>query len=314
MKLFCDAKVLGSLLDACPEIPDGECDGAHVSHETLPASHEHTVVSWRNAIMTGYPPQKAITEYPLTIRELIVDDQRLMTTSPQEVSQLIEPVFAAHGAVLVGGLGLGALTHLLTEVGEAYHTFTVEIDQRVVNLVAPHLDDDGYDNITRADIHNFCRDLQPDEYDWACLDTWGPTGEMAWVEHVLPLRRLLRGKVENVWCWAEAEMRGQLIGSLAQRIEMDPDLLQRSLTMAHERAIRLAAEKQGIRKPGVFLDPRADPSQFMAIAPFPNRGTSEPIAAALVNRFLDVSSETWEAEFGDLFDRCVEEARKEMVP
>jgi spermidine synthase len=109
----------------------------------------------------------------------------------------------AHGNVLIGGLGLGILPRMLMNRKNVKSITVVESNPDVIGLVRSYVYRDFTDrsriNIIQADIHDYVRDLKPDVYDSALLDTWQDTGEWVWQTEVVPLKRTIAGKIPRIY-------------------------------------------------------------------------------------------------------------------
>lgn len=185
-----------------------------VRHRTL--TGETPIVGWRQAVLRGVRPVKAMLKNPLRIHELVEDGRGVwMSDLPEELNQIHEAVHRARprGRVLVGGLGLGILPAVLRSIADVAEIVVVECSKDVIALCrAP-----GY-RVVRADLYRYLRDERT-LFDCYMLDTWTGTGEIAWWREVLPLRRLIRrrqGLTPTIHCWAEDIMWGQVKKTLTR--------------------------------------------------------------------------------------------------
>jgi hypothetical protein len=205
-------------------------------------------VSARKAMMLGMQALTMHFDPPLDVTELRSRKHGLwMTTRPCELWQMRDGVAGLYGHALVGGLGLGVATTWAARRPDVSSVTTVEADPRIVDLVWPPLPPPRRPRTSRivvGDLYEHLRTLSPrDGYDSAFYDIWQGTGEMTWVEHVVPLLRLSREKVECVECWLEGEMRAQIGRSCAQAFELDDSV---ACWWPHD-VFRQACRRAGIR-------------------------------------------------------------------
>lgn len=291
-----DIEWLTGLMELRPTPPAGEEGGVELTVQTLPPMTEQTVVSLRNSLFMGYPPTKAVMPGACEIRRLTYKGGEWMADTPQEVWQMHEvlELLLEHDEpeVLVGGLGLGVFTHLATEYAGAIAT-TVEKDSRVIALVAAH----AARNVVNGCIYEFCEQVQEGDFDVAFLDTWQSTGEYCWNREVVPLRRILGDKVPEVFCWNEQEMVGQIYLSATRAMCLPLQRIPPSST--HWRVLRLRAERLGIEEiPDTGIN-----DMMNGILQAAAELQDDEQAQEMLSRFTHhAGSESWEAEFGGLWD------------
>jgi len=294
-----DFEWLRDMMNQRPDVPAGERDGISIVVDTLPAGKKTTVVSMRNALLRGEPVTDMSFECDHAIRALRdVDHGEWFRDDPQEVWQMYDALEAIADmddpSVLVGGLGLGTFSRLADVYAGGIVT-TVERDERIVELVAKY----ATRRVIVADIYNFVREIGPDEYDIAFLDTWQMTGEQCWVDEVVPLRRLIGGKIPEIHCWNEREMFGQIGLGIFRAISIPLDNLPKM--SIHYRVVRRAAERAGIA-PDEPL-PSDETKRMFAIMERAEQMVANPVALSMVRRFVnDVGLDDWEAEFGGFWD------------
>lgn len=293
-----DSDWLGHRMIERPVTPPFEDNGVKLTIEKIDAHKPHRVISLRNALFMGQPPTTCSFDVPLWVRHLGYEGGEWMADSAQEVWQMHEPLEGLREmdepSVLVGGLGLGVFSHLADCYSGAIVT-TVERDARIIKWVAPHTTR----RVLHADIYEAARDIEPDEYDAAFLDTWQRTGEYAWIREVVPLRRLIGDKIpaERVWCWNEEEMTGQirLSGPRAMCVPMQSI----PPSSVHWAVLRMKAEQVGIAPEIDYSGPERMERVMQASAEL----WQDPVAHSLLEKFLShAGSPEWEAEFGQLWD------------
>lgn len=238
-----------------------------VKHRIVPAGEAMTVVSQRNALFLGLPYCKLTCPHDVLLRELVdTEHGSWMSDCPQEVAQMIEPLNRARGNILVGGLGLGVYPWLAARRRNVKSITVVERDPLIIAAVA-----DGIRTrygkaratekirIKEGDIYEYAKAVHPRDFDYAFLDTWQSTGEWAWVNEVVPLRRALARKIPVIDCWQEREMQGQfrLHVNLWLRTGQIPDPKKREgfVGARHEWVYLMAGQQQKTGPGGLrFLD------------------------------------------------------------
>lgn len=294
------AKRLLQLIKFTPNIPDGTEGDVKVTHYTHPAGKPIQVVSLRNTLLMGYHQMNLSLDKPLEIAQLSYKGGVWMTSEPQELWQMDLAIKEAYGNVLIGGLGLGIVSHMMSRKRKVKWTTTVEKDKSIVSLVWPYISQQRR-TIVRDDLYKFLRTMQPGEFDYAFFDIWQGTGEWVWKEQVVPLRRLCRGKIKTVRCWQEEEMHGQL-ATILRRL---PDLAEDIKLPDYYEVFRQACWAQGIgTRDQSATTPDVDFIKLMTATYDDNRCVLAHIYAKCAG------SETWERYFGDLWDSHVKEKKR----
>jgi len=75
--------------------------------------------------------------YPGTHTKLCRGGEIIMSDTPSEVSDILDPIREAKGQVLINGLGLGVVLQAVLAKPEVDHVTVVELSPDVVRLVAP---------------------------------------------------------------------------------------------------------------------------------------------------------------------------------
>jgi hypothetical protein len=213
-------------------LPPGGRGKFYIKTETEKKGTSLAVVSMRNSIFMGMPPQKMTLHSDTIVHSLGETDRETdrgtwMTTSPQEVEQHQRQLGGFHGNVLLGGLGLGLAPAILAQKPGVTSITIIEKSTGVRRLVEPHLrpfveghgkelhiiTSDIFEWLRRWKLRTTTKPFPKDHrFDFAFYDTWCPTGEMELVRSVIPLRRLSRGILPNshIQCLNEDEMLGQV--------------------------------------------------------------------------------------------------------
>lgn len=188
----------------------------------------------RNAIFMGMEPKQGLLGQSVIVHKLREGGSTWMTSLPQEVEQCQRQLERAHGHVLVGGLGIGLALAVLVKNKNVKTITCVELNKDVCELVwdnfmySPEAVSFRVGNsrfglsLMNQDLFEYLKIAKgfEAEFDFAFYDIWCPTGQTVLTTHVLPLRRLSQGivKQENIECWNEDEMLGQVRMSIESHI------------------------------------------------------------------------------------------------
>ena len=197
------------------KIPEGKSGEYEITHILHPAGMPVTAISTRTAIYTGQRPLKIRYEKPILYTVLKNKNGVLMTDIPQEQITQHHALIKCKGQVLVGGLGLGYFVKKLQEKDNVTKVITVEISQDVINLVWKHLKLDKRFSLVHSDIKKYLKEYRNHKkYDWVYLDVWGADSEGAFIDTVLPLKRLaykyMCSNIKHILSWQEDVMLGQI--------------------------------------------------------------------------------------------------------
>ncbi len=302
--IVADSTRIKKLMENRPETPVCELDDIRVTHTVYPAGKRMTVVSMRNAIFQGVRPSSVEFDIDIIVRDLEDEGHGCwMKDDPQEISQM--PVEEVYGDVLVGGLGLGCFSHLVQRLNDnARSVTTVERDSRIIKLIEPHVDASRH-KVINDDIYAFARSVPSQVYSSAFLDTWQSTGELCWVNEVVPLRRLIGDKIDTVWCWNEAEMTGQVL--------MNPGrwaVIEQRGAMVHQRVVQDRAEEMGVRNRVVWGN---DGDSLSKVIDAESELLNDSDFTDMLHRFVGIPANEpeWEDEFGRLWDDAKEAIEKQ---
>lgn len=288
---------LRDMLALRPQTPSTSKDDLRIEVDTVAAGETHCVVALRGAIFTGTQPLTVSFDDDVDIRTMSYEGGVWMTDSIQELWQMRYMLrllrTMTNPRLLVGGLGLGVFSRLAARYAGA-HVTTVERDERIIHMVAPYTNG----TVIHADIFDYARRVEPNRFNIAFLDTWQSTGEMAWTQEVVPLRRLLAPKVDLIHCWQEGEMAGQVrLNAFTQSTLVDTEKygIKSPLLGPQYQVIQKAAVREGFMQPDGCFIPDYLPGGLL------DEGFKQ-----MVDRFLkSPGSSSWEAEFGDLWDEYV---------
>jgi len=179
------------------------------------------VVSMRNSLFMGLPMVSLKVDRPLGIHTLKQEGMGTwMTSMPQEIEQHSRQLTGMSGRVLVGGLGLGLAVAYLEGNEDVTEIVCVEKSQSIIHMVLPFMPKkktkvinmDLFKYLESQRAITICNPPAKETFDHAFYDIWCPTGETVHSKYVIPLRKLSQGLIpqENIQCWNEDEMIGQL--------------------------------------------------------------------------------------------------------
>lgn len=128
----------------------------------------------------------------------------IMSDTPDEVQDHLEPMYQAHGRVLINGLGIGMVLKAVLLKPEVTSVDVVELEADVISLVAPSYDD------PRVTIHH----ANAFDIQWPVGTTWDVAWHDIWptmcTDHLPEMATLKRKYGKRVgWqaCWGQEYMR-----------------------------------------------------------------------------------------------------------
>lgn len=191
------------------DLPERRVGSLQVRYRTVKGSTP--IISLRQSFTRGVRAMHADLDKPLRVHELVSDaDGVWMTDLPEELNQIAEVLhrMPPRGHVLVGGLGLGILPAMIANRRVVDSVTVVELSPDVGALTARP----GY-SVVYTDIAEYLRTCP--RYDYWYLDTWQGQNEGCWWDTVMPLRRIIGNRFgrQQVWCWSEDIMLGQVFRS-----------------------------------------------------------------------------------------------------
>jgi hypothetical protein len=209
--------------DGILNIPEGKSGTYEISHVIRPAGTQLISGNMRTA-MYGQKAEKILYKHETKWHQLSEDGSVWMTDDPIEQRQHDESLVGASGRVLVGGLGLGYAVTVLAKDPAVKEIVVVEISQDVANLVwAATIARSSRSGLTLTliveDLFIYLKNLT-EHFDWAYFDIWQTDSESTFHNTVVPLRKLASPHIDDVVCWNEDIMRGQLCQGLQSRILM----------------------------------------------------------------------------------------------
>jgi len=176
------------------------------------------VVTFRMELMMGYRATKIKLPFNRRIHKLMRArkdgvKQLLMSDSPAEMFYHYPAVEAAHGRVLVGGLGLGMYANMISHKKEVKEVVVVEIDPDVIKLTGRYLRYKGKKvKVVKADLWEYLKAGRGGHFDFIYIDIYYTTSATEYLTTVVPMRKILKEKYKGVpaMFWAEEEMKSQI--------------------------------------------------------------------------------------------------------
>ena len=155
-----------------------------------------------NSFTFELPRQRSI--YMLTKRSR-QENEIWMSTADLELSTMSEQIEAAHGHVLVGGLGMGVYAHLVCRKPEVVSVTVIEPEPEVIDIIKPVIDNPKL-RVVQSAFEEYCSTADARRpFDYCFVDIWLYAAE-SYVHEAdkramaLPLMSEA-GSVE-VWCQA----------------------------------------------------------------------------------------------------------------
>ncbi len=204
-------------------IPEGTRGEYTVTHERYPAGQVLSTSNLRTQIMGGHRGKDVLFKEPSSWHKLSYDGGVWMTDLPIEQAQCEAALEGFGGSVLVGGLGLGYCLEVLARNENVDDIEVVECSQEVADLVWPHVSElvKEKTSLHVDDLFDFLKGLTAHpcaQWDYSFYDIWQADSLSTFFRTVLPLRDLSEGHVDQIVCWNEDVMRGQLYTSLISRM------------------------------------------------------------------------------------------------
>ncbi len=203
------------------DIPTGKIGEWEVKKDIIPAGTPAMLNNTRNFIYGQKRAGKVVYDVDTYRHQLLENGSRWMSDWPVEIAQTQDCLKGMRGHILIGGLGLGLAITLLATRKTVRSITVIELQQEVIDLVAPHTTT-GTTGVTY--IHDdLLKNLKEFEggrkYDYAFYDIWASDGEGTFHETVVPLLELSKNIVKHrPVCWNEDIMRGQLRMGLSSRL------------------------------------------------------------------------------------------------
>ena len=129
----------------------------------------------------------------------------MMSDTPSEIGESMHFINLARGRVLINGLGLGVVVKALLKKPEVSRIDVVELEQDIINLVAPTYQKDSRFNVYQGDAFTY-RFPKDTVWDFAWHDIW-PFIITNNLPEITRLKRKYARKVGYQEAWVERELR-----------------------------------------------------------------------------------------------------------
>lgn len=161
------------------------------------------------ALLMGFDKSETILEEDFNYYEIFYKTERLMDNSGTEIFEHYVPYLHAQGKVLVGGLGLGFITKLMSQKENVEKITTVEISEDVIKLCGF---EDNKVKIVNDDFYSFIRNNDLNEYDYVYIDTY-TSGSNIYPGIVIPTRKYLLEKYPAIMFdfWQEDQLKAEYL-------------------------------------------------------------------------------------------------------
>jgi hypothetical protein len=232
-------------------IPEGQSGTYKIKHTRRPAGHREPTASMRTALLGGHARQDVQFDHPTTWTSLEYEGGTWMSDKPIEQVQIDAHMKGFRGRVLVGGLGLGYAANKLVDERAADSVLVIEKSPDVIDLVEPYTSGYGAEmEVECADLFEVFRkspkehaigcaaldgDPTPFAFDHAFLDIWQTDSEATGHYMIAPLVRMAHTNrwcaAENIACWNQDIVAGQLINTLHHRAMIALGYMPDALTM-----------------------------------------------------------------------------------
>lgn len=205
------------------DIPEQKIGSFEIRHTIYNAGRRIPVTSFRTRMYGGHYAKDLVYDHETRWHELLEDGGVWTSDFPIEQFQQRQSLRGFRGRVLIGGLGLGVVVQMLRRYKSVSQIDVVEKSLEVCQMVQPYVSDERT-RFFRTDLYDFLRERQDWKkplWDYAFFDTWTSDGEFTFYKEVIPLRKLASPLVKNnITCWNEDVMKGQIQRSLVFPFEM----------------------------------------------------------------------------------------------
>jgi len=134
-------------------------------------------------------------------------DGPIMSDTPAEIKDHLEPIQRAEGNVLITGLGIGMVLQGCLNKKSVKHATVIELSEDVIKLVAPHYQE-LYGNrleIIQADALEY-KPPRGSKYDMVWHDIW-PNICADYLDDIITLKKRYARRSQWVGCWQEDWVR-----------------------------------------------------------------------------------------------------------
>lgn len=136
-----------------------------------------------------------------------------VSVCPSEIVSMRPQIAAAHGRVLVLGLGLGYYAYLASLSESVEHVTVIELQSEIVQLfsenILPQMRTRDKIDIVTADAIEYLASLRGDEYDFCFADIWEGLADGAPLYKKIKEQEARLGRIEFTY-WIEEQLREYL--------------------------------------------------------------------------------------------------------
>lgn len=181
-------------------LKDGKCGAFELSHFEVKSDDLY-------ALLHDIPCGKFV--------RLLHNGQVVMSNTEMEKQTNIEFVQAAHGDVLIGGLGIGMILLAIQDKPEVNSITVLEKYREVIELVGNQLPINNKIQIVEADVFDYIAESQ---YDTIYIDIWDCINKDIYRNQMVPLLKkyekfLISKEVNsNRWidCWCRSQAKYEI--------------------------------------------------------------------------------------------------------
>lgn len=127
-----------------------------------------------------------------------------MSVCPSEINSMRDQIEAAHGRVLVLGLGLGYYPFMISEKSSVESIVIVELQQSIADIfnahILPHFTQKSKIKVIVADAIKYLEDINEGDFDFCFADIWeGVIDGAEAYKKILPHERRLKSTEFTYW-------------------------------------------------------------------------------------------------------------------
>jgi hypothetical protein len=179
------------------EVPEGSSGNWRVEKFTIQENDENLALY----AMYGRPVEPGIYTRLVHIQE----EAPMMSDTTYEIQEAVHFINLASGRVLINGLGLGMVVKALLKKPDISQIDVVELEQDIIDLVAPTYRHDSRFKVYQGDAFTF-RFPQGAAWDYAWHDIW-PYIRTDNLPEIARLKRRYAHKVCYQEAWVEQELK-----------------------------------------------------------------------------------------------------------
>ena len=149
-------------------------------------------------------PKLAFFTKRVLFPSLYENDLPWMSICPSEINSMRAPAAAAHGKVLVLGLGLGYYAYTVAQMACVDSVTVIELSGEVIDLfqrtIEPKLDFKDKLTIVQGDAIDYLAKISDGDFDFCFADIWeGAIDGAKWYKKILPHEKRLKHTEFTYW-------------------------------------------------------------------------------------------------------------------